>query len=220
MWIPHTNSPECGTLVRHAFSPPGSPALKPFPLLLCTVLLGLSGCVARAPAPRAVESASAPQTNSTVDQAYVQAAISGHLFQMQSAELALHRSRNPGVRALAQTIHYEHSQLLTQTSTALQAAGLQPSSPLLQPQHFGLFNQLQSVPSPQFDATFQNMQVMAHMQAVELHQRYSTTGSSSALRHLAMQAMGAENAHLATSQALRIAAPPEYRPRPRPGERG
>ena len=177
------------------------------PLLLLLIFsIGIGGCVARAPGFRTGSRISAISTT-VADQSYVQAVVSGYLFKLQSAKLALNRSRNPAVRAHAQSLYNDYSQLMSRTSTMLEAAGLTPPSLMLQPQHFRMFNDLQIADSAQFDETFQKLQLKTYLQSIELHQRYATSGSIAALRTLARQAFAMEQSHLAATQALRLDSP-------------
>ena len=139
---------------------------------------------------------------------------------MQSAELALQRSREPAVRAYAQTLLNDHQNLLNRTSMAIELAGVPVPSSLLQPRHFSLFQQLQTIPSAGFDETYRNIQVMVHIQAIDLQQRYAMTGDNAGLRALASETVPVLHAHLASAQRLRMMPLPRYRASPRAGERG
>ena len=188
-------------------------------IIVAAAAIAVGGCAARTPPPEPAAPA-APQPPSQNTQAFFQSAVSNHLFVMQTAELALQRSRNQAVRNYAQALYNDHSQLLNRTSAAVEAARVPNVSPMLQQQHFGLLSQLQSVAPAQFDETFRNAEVMAHMQAVELHQRYLVNGDNPAARNLAAEVLPALQSHLATGQSLIIAAPPRYRGPLHSGERG
>ncbi len=182
--------------------------------------MALSACASRGPAPQPVSPVPAvPQSASPLTQSFLQATASAHLFELQTAEMALQMSRDPGVRAYAQSLHNDHSHLLSRTSAVAESARASPA-PMLQPHHFSLLQQLQTAGPTHFDETFRNIQVMAHMQSIDVHQRYTATGDNPAVRAFASEVLPFLHAHLAAAQSLRIVSPPRYRPRPRPGERG
>jgi putative membrane protein len=187
--------------------------------VLVVASIALAGCASRAPAPPPPLTM-APRAPSQLTQSFVQAAVSSHLFEMQSAELALHVSRDPAVRAYAQSLYNDHSRLLNRTSLLVESAGVSSPSPILQPQHFKLFNQLQTTTRAQFDETFRNVQAMAHLQAIDITQRYAATGDNAVLRGLASETLPVIQTHLAAAQGLKIVPTPRYQARPRPGERG
>jgi putative membrane protein len=190
-------------------------------IILVSAAVALSGCAARTAQQSRPEFAAAmPQAASQQTVTFFQSAVSNHLFLTQSAELALQRSRNQAIRSHAQALYNDHSQLLSRTSAVAEAARTQALSPMLQAQHFGLLSRLQTIAPAQFDETYRNTLVMAHMQAIELNQQYLISGDDPAARSLAAEVLPVLQGHLASGQSLSIGAAPRYRGPAHPGERG
>ncbi len=151
---------------------------------------------------------------------YMAMAASGDLFEIQSGQLALQMSQNPGVRNLANMLVSDHSRMSQAMVAAAQSAGLAPPPPALLPPHQAMLDQLRASGSGyNFDMTFQQLQVSAHTQALQLHQNYAAGGDNPALRNVASQAVPAIQMHLQQAQMLSV-APPPLPPVGRSGERG
>jgi putative membrane protein len=85
-----------------------------------------------------------------------------------------------------------------------------------------MLDQLRAAGSgPSFDMAFQQVQVSAHQQALQLHQNYAAQGDNPALRAVAGQIVPIFHMHLQQAQALTVAPPPPPPPPvKRSGERG
>ena len=156
---------------------------------------------------------------------YMQMAASSDLFEIQSSQLALQMSSNPAVRSFAQMLVNDHTALSNTMMTTAQSAGLNPPPPALMPQHAQMLQQLQAA-GPNFDMAYRDAQVMAHQEAITLHQNYANGGDVAALRTVAAQAVPIIQGHLNHAQMLQVAPPPPpmpapvYQPPASPGERG
>ena len=71
---------------------------------------------------------------------------------------------------------------------------------------------------PRFDIAYQQAQIGAHSQAIQLMQNYAASGDVPALRTAASGAIPMMQMHLTQAQALQTAPPPP--PPPMPTERG
>jgi putative membrane protein len=193
--------------------------LKSIPLAVAAVIL-LSACARRVPEP-AMATAPDPPAADAAARAYLQAAGSADLFESQAAQIALKRSRDPGVRSLAQMLASDHSQLASQAASAAQSVGTASPSWVL-PEQATLLAQLQVASPREFDDVYRNMVVMAHLQAFNLHQGFAASGANQLLQSYALAAAGSEQAHLIQAQSLVISPSPAVRaPSFRgPGERG
>ena len=129
--------------------------------------------------------------------AYVAAASSIDLFEVQSAELALRRAREPANRAFAERVLSAHQGTSAQLSYAGRRLNLLPSASL-NPEHQAMLNQLAS--ASDFDSTYRAQQSVVVEQGVRLHAGYARTGDSPTLRPVAENA---ENVMRANLQALR-----------------
>ena len=155
-------------------------------------------------------------------------AASANEFEIESAQLALQTSQNPGVQGFANMLIADHTAMGQQMAAAAAAANLPPPSPTLLPPQQAMLDQLRaSGTGYAFDQAFQQAQIQAHQQGIALMQNYSTGGDVPALRALAAGAIPVMQKHLATAQSLQLMppAPPPPPPMPAPtpgrvGERG
>jgi putative membrane protein len=161
---------------------------------------------------------------------FVAQASSANQFEIQSAQLAMQASQNPGVQAFAQTLISDHTMMGQQMAAAAAAAHLPPPSMVLLPAQQAMLDQLRAAGTgASFDMAFQQAQITAHQQAIILMQNYAASGDVPALRTVAAGAVPVMQKHLAMAQALQVMAPPPPPPPPAPmappapgraGERG
>jgi len=155
-------------------------------------------------------------------------ASSANQFEIQSAQMALSASQNPGVQSFANMLIADHTAMGQQMSAAAAAAHLPPPEPALLPAQQSMLDQLRAAGTGYaFDQMFQQDQIMAHQQGIALMQNYSAGGDVPALRTLAAGAIPVMQKHLATAQSLQLVAPAPPPPPPPPapspnraGERG
>jgi putative membrane protein len=155
---------------------------------------------------------------------YMAQAGSADQFEIQSGQLALQASQNPAIRNFANMIIADHTRSTQMVVSAAQSAGLAPPPPALLPAQQAMLDQLRSAGSgPSFDMAFQQAQISAHQQALQLHQNYAAQGDVPALRTAAGQIVPVVQMHLQQIQSLNTAPPPPPPPPPstrRSGERG
>ena len=170
----------------------------------------------------------ADMNNPLLAPGFVSQASSANQFEIQSAQLALSASQNPGVQSFANMLIADHTAMGQQMAAAAAAAHLPPPAPVLLPAQQSMLDQLRAAGTGYaFDQVFQQDQIMAHQQGIALMQNYSASGDVPALRTLAAGAIPVMQKHLATAQALQLVppAPPPPPPPPAPspnraGERG
>ena len=129
--------------------------------------------------------------------AYVAAASSIDLFEMQSAELALQRARDADTRAYAQRVLNAHKGTSAQLSYAGRRLNLLPSASL-NADHQAMLDALAA--SGDFDSTYWSQQRVVVEQGVRLHGGFARSGVSPTLRPVAENAETVMRANL---QALR-----------------
>lgn len=156
---------------------------------------------------------------------YMAMAGSSDQFEIQSGQLALQMSQNPGLRNIAQMLITDHTNSTQMVAAAARSAGLNPPPPAILPQHQALLDQERAAGSgPAFDMAFQQIQIQAHQQGLMLHQNYAASGDVPALRTVAGQIVPVVQTHLNALQALSTAPPPPPPMAPPParraGERG
>lgn len=162
-------------------------------------------------------------TNPLFAPGYMATAASSDMFEIQSSQLALQMSQNPGIRSFAQMLIGDHTRMTQQMMATAQSAGLTPPPPALMPMHQTMLDQLRAAGPGMFDMAFRDAQINAHQQALALHQNYAASGDVPALRTLATGAVPVIQGHLNHAQMLTAAppAPPPPPPMaPQAGERG
>ncbi|MGN6057207.1 MAG: DUF4142 domain-containing protein [Sphingomicrobium sp.] len=150
---------------------------------------------------------------------------SANQWEIESSQLALQMSTNPAVRNLANVIIADHTVMGQQVTAAAASAGLPPPPTTLLPPQQSMLDQLRAAGSgPAFDMAYQQAQISAHQQAIQLMQNYAAQGDVPALRTVASQAIPTMQKHLSMAQSLAMAPPPPTPPpMPAPrrsGERG
>jgi putative membrane protein len=151
--------------------------------------------------------------------AYIDAAASGDLFEIESSRLALGMSRNPEIRSFAQMLIDDHGRMSNELMATAHRAGLNPPPPQMLPRHLDMLARLRSVGPNEFDRAYKTEQIAAHQEALNLHRTYADNGDVPPLRDVAARAVPIIQAHLAHAERL-----PEWVPPPpavgRAGERG
>lgn len=153
---------------------------------------------------------------------YLAMAGSGDQFEIQSGQLAMQMSQNQAVRNFANMLIADHSRSTQMLVSAAQAAAIAPPPPAILPHHQAMLDQLRAAGSgPNFDMAFQQVQIQAHQEALQLHQNYAASGDVPALRATAGQIVPVVQMHLQHLQSLNVAPPPPPPPPiRRSGERG
>jgi putative membrane protein len=129
--------------------------------------------------------------------AYVAAASSIDMFEMQSAQLALERARDPANLAYARQALNAHKGTSAQLSYAGRRLNLLPSG-TLSAEHQALLNALAA--TGDFDKIYRAQQAAVVAEGLKLHSGYARAGDSPTLRPIAANA---ENVMRANLQALR-----------------
>lgn len=153
---------------------------------------------------------------------YLAMAGSGDQFEIQSGQLAMQMSQNQAVRNFANMLIADHSRSTQMLLSAAQAAAIAPPPPAILPHHQAMLDQLRAAGSgPNFDMAFQQVQIQAHQEALQLHQNYAASGDVPALRATAGQIVLVVQMHLQHLQSMNVAPPPPPPPPiRRSGERG
>lgn len=192
-----------------------------------TILLG--GALALAACSTTPRTAApADLTNPLMAPGYLAQAASGDQFEIQSGQLAQQASQNPAVQQFAGMLITDHTQSTQMLMAAAQSARVTPPPATLLPPQQALLDQLRAAGTgPAFDQAFQQAQIQAHQQALQLHQGYAQSGDVPALRTTAGQIVPVVQRHLTMVQSMQVMAPPPPPPPAPPpppvrrsGERG
>lgn len=157
-------------------------------LLLSLAVAGvLAACSENAPpaVDKAQDAAAGPvgQTSaatmgSNMQSAYIPNAAMGDMYEIQAADIAIERSENAEIKALAEMIKTDHTAASEAMKAMLpQAApGTTPPAALDQRRQ-GLIDNLKSAPAAGFDMTWIDQQIAAHNEALTLHRGFSDQDS-------------------------------------------
>lgn len=159
--------------------------LAPFALLAALGGLSLAGCATYG----------APVVDMTPERApaYIALAASSDMYEIESSRMALQRSRDPRHTAFANQMIRDHGNTTAQLTAAARSIGLGVPMTLM-PMHRAMLDELAR--SRNFDAVYHRQQVMAHEQALALHDNYARRGDNQAMRNVAALAVPVIRGHL------------------------
>lgn len=136
-----------------------------------------------------------------VDQRFTTGAGQTNLAEVAIGQLALQKSQNEGVRALAQRTMGDHSTVQTQLTTIAQAAGLSlPQEP--SPAQRALAERLSGLSGEAFDRAYATAQVQGHVQSEATYEREIAQGQNEGLRNLARETLPTIRIHLRMAREL------------------
>lgn len=185
------------------------------PLLAGAACLALLAACNQERSPEAVDkaqdAASAPvgQTSaatmgSNMQSAYIPNAAIGDMYEIQAADLALQRSQNAQVKALATMIKTDHTAASNAMKAMLPQAAPGTTAPTaLDERRQGLVDNLRSASAANFDSTWLDQQIAAHNEALTLHRGFSDTDSPLAAH--ARSVVPKIEAHLRAAEQLKAA---------------
>lgn len=134
---------------------------------------------------------------------YVMKAGASDLYEIQSSQLALRKSRDRQVRALATMLINHHRMTTRDVTAAARRAGLRPMPPMLEPHQRAMVAVLRRT-SRGFDRAFLDQQRNAHDEALQLHMNYSARGDVAPLRAAASTAVPVIRQHIERINAIRV----------------
>ncbi len=135
--------------------------------------------------------------------AYVPNAARGDLYEIQAAEIALERSKNPQVKQLAEMIGTDHSDALSRLKTAVGSDAPDTAVPSeLDDRRKGLIDNLRSAAPGDFDKVYADQQVAAHEEAITLHRGFGDNKDAYALAGHARTVLPKIEAHLQSARQL------------------
>ncbi len=167
---------------------------------LSFVALGLVSCSTQGPAPRprpAPGPVIAPLARGLDAASYIATAASIDLFVVRASDLALKRSSNARIRALATRLGAEHRGLAGQLSFTGRRINRLPAARMLPREE----QRLSALNTSPFDSTYVSQMVLAHEKSLALHAAFAERGSSPTLRPVAANGERVERGHLAELSA-------------------
>ncbi|QQS11533.1 MAG: DUF4142 domain-containing protein [Rhodospirillales bacterium] len=129
------------------------------------------------------------------------ASLGGH-FGIESSQIALQRSRDPGVRGFAQRMIDSHGQALNDLKFTNDANANASMPQQLTGDYQAMINELRGTPDERFDGVYMSMQVQGHQTALAMFTDYARVGSVDSLRKLAVKWMPLIEANLKDAQTV------------------
>lgn len=160
-----------------------------------------SGTSAAATAPSDATPTAAAAPTSAMD--YVTEAARSDMYEIQSSQLAASRSASARVKDFAATMIRDHTNSTQLVKATVSQAGMSPPAPpSLDTRRQGMLDQLTGASGADFDRLYLHQQLMAHQEALALHQGYAQNGDQSALRTVAGQIAPIVQQHLTMLQGM------------------
>ncbi|NNM75482.1 DUF4142 domain-containing protein [Sphingomonas sp. ID1715] len=158
-------------------------------LIVMALLAGAAPTLAQ-PVPQA------PQLQARVAApTYVATAASSDTYEIQSSKLALEHATNPDVRNFAQMMVSDHANTTAAVMAAAKQASIgMPGGP--NPKHTAMLKALREMKHADMERGYVDQQVMAHEEALALHQGYAAQGDNPGLRAAAASAVPIVQRHL------------------------
>ena len=134
---------------------------------------------------------------------FVMTAAQSDQYEILAAQAATVQALDPRVQAFAQRMIQDHTRLTDDLRQAAVAAGLPSPKSGLSSDQAALLSSLQSLRGAEFDKTYARQQVLAHTQAVVVHESFADAGADPSLRKAAGAALPTLKDHLMMAQQLR-----------------
>ena len=166
-------------------------------------VLGLAACSDDSSRPSQPMAGQPTRAASANTMQYVEAMANGNLFEIQSSQLALQKSRDARVRRFAQRMIDEHTRMQSELSTAVRTTGPSLTVPTaLDNRHSSAIQDLQGVTGREFDRMYLTAQINAHNEALVVNQNYAQIGDDPALKQLAANNVPVIQEHLTMAQQI------------------
>jgi putative membrane protein len=177
--------------------------MESFVLMLLTVLGIAAGPVQAADNQAGKPAQTASMPSATDAKGYVEKAAIGDMFEVQSSEVALQKTKDTSLRKFAEHMVNDHSRLSHKLKDTLKSANVAVTPPAkLDQAHEEKLAQLRSASGDQFDRAYREMQLEGHKEALKLHTDYSKSGDNEALKRFASETAPVVQQHLNEIQAL------------------
>lgn len=137
---------------------------------------------------------------------YVPNAAEGDMYEIMAADIALERSQNAQIKALATTLKTDHTAASNAMKVLLPQAAPDVSLPTeLDERRQGLLDNLRSASAENFDRTWIDQQIAAHNEALTLHRGFSDNADAPQLAQHARAVAPKIEAHLRQAEAIKAA---------------
>jgi putative membrane protein len=133
--------------------------------------------------------------------AFVSNASQSDMYEIQAAQIAEKRSKNPQIQAFAKMMVKDHTKSTDLMKPLVQAAGQTPAAKL-DDRRQGFIDNLNKASDADFDKTYVDQQVAAHKEALDLMNGYAKDGSDAGLKGGAAKIAPTVQMHLDKITAL------------------
>lgn len=134
-------------------------------------------------------------------EAYVSNAAEGDMYEIRAAEIALERSQDADVRALAEMIRDDHTRASEAFAPLARAAG-QTIPTELDERRQGLLDNLRGADADEFERVWLMQQVAAHNEALTLHRGFADNEEHADLAAHAESVVAPVTRHLEHAERL------------------
>jgi putative membrane protein len=149
----------------------------------------------------AVGATSAATLGSHDTGAFVENAGQGNMYEIQAAQIAEQKSKNPDVKAFAKMMVTDHTALANEMKPLITKAGKTPPTTLDQRRQ-GFLDNLKAAGPADFDKTYIDQQVAAHEETLTLMKGYAQNGDDAGLKAAAAKATPKIQGHLDRAKAI------------------
>lgn len=138
--------------------------------------------------------------------AYVPNAAMGDMYEIQAADIAMERSQNADVKALATMIKTDHTAASEKFKALVSTAAPDVALPTaLDQRRQGLIDNLRSAGATDFDRVWLDQQIAAHQEAITLHRGFSDNTEAPTLAAHSREVLPKIEAHLARAEQIKAA---------------
>jgi putative membrane protein len=130
-----------------------------------------------------------------MDEDFIKRAASAGKWEVESSRLALSQQSPGTVIELAQVIIRDHTQANQRLMELAESKAVEVPDEMM-PEHMTMLGQLQQVQGEQFFRTYEQMQLQAHQEAIDLFQRCAQYCQDPQVREYAASTLPTLQAHL------------------------
>ena len=138
-------------------------------------------------------------------QTFVTKAAHGGMFEVQSSEIAVERTKREDVKPIAQKMIQDHGKANEDLKRVAGEVGATLPA-RLDNKHQSLIDKLRSAGAQSFDRTYIDAQMQAHKEAVSLFGNYARSGDNAELKKLAADTLPVLQEHERSVEALHNAS--------------
>jgi putative membrane protein len=149
----------------------------------------------------------AMQTQAMPGDQFAKTVATSDMFEIESSKLAEQKARDAKIKSYARLMVKDHSKTSAQLKQTLAKAKMNVELPAqLDAKHAQKLKDLQGASGDGFDQMYQQAQVEAHQEAVNLFQTYAANGDNKDLKRFASKTLPHLKAHLSKAESWKPAA--------------